>query len=97
MDYGGLFGCAYPHCACANGTQLCDMDVLLQHSFGNVAKQSEWVSNMCARVLTDCTHCRCGYCKQNGGNGTSDGRKGDGLDVSCNFILVKDFRFNLQF
>lgn len=61
----------YPHCEYLNGSELCDLKLMMEHSFKNVVNQSVWADKLCGTLLTDCC---CGYCHpQNGqSNSTSD-------------------------
>eukprot|EP01084_Bolivina_argentea_P023671 44197_1 len=49
----------YLYCDYENESELCDLDILLKHSFKEVVSQNNWANELCLNMLTDC---RCGYC-----------------------------------
>ena len=81
----------YPYCDYENGTELCDLEVMLENSFANVVSQKEWSSELCANVLSDC---RCGYCEEvdisttSDTDGCNEGNESDTFDAgSLSFIV----------
>ena len=53
----------YPRCDYYNDeTELCDLDILLENSFSEVVSQTQWSSNLCANVLSDCRWCAFACC-----------------------------------
>eukprot|EP01083_Nonionella_stella_P095627 268499_1 len=63
----------YRYCDYSNGTELCDLRVLLENDFVDVVHMSVWESEVCGHILD---HNRCGYSQVDVDNGTHSDDKG---------------------